>query len=177
MSKSLGNNLTLKNIKEKSFNPLSYRYMCLTANYRELLLFSLENLSSSENAYQRLKNICEELKDDGKINEKYLNEFKKSLEDDLNTSKTIQILWAMLRDKKAQGKWQTIKRMDEVLGLKILEKEEIQISAKIKSLVNEREKARKSKNWKKADELRDKISKLGYIISDTAEGPVVKKLE
>jgi cysteinyl-tRNA synthetase len=176
MSKSIGNILTLKNIKEKGFSPLAYRYMCLTTHYRDPLMFSVENLEASENAYKRLKNIIAETKHDQKENKKYLDEFKKAVENDLDMPKALQILWELLRDKKAEGKIETIRKMDEVFGLKLFEKENIEVTEEVLQLLDKRENARKNKEWKKADELRNKIQKLGFIIEDTPEGAKLRKV-
>ena len=176
MAKSLGNVIHLKNLKEQGFSPLHYRYMCLTTHYRSQLLFSSENLESAKNSYERLKNIIESLKDDKKENKKYLADFEKAIDDDLDMPKALTILWEMLRDEKAEGKLNTIKRMDEVFGLKLLEKEKIQIPSEVKKLAEEREQARKSKDWKKADKLRDVIKAKGFLISDTEKGAEIKKI-
>ena len=122
-----------------------------------------------------MKNIIGELKDNGKINKKYLEEFRKAIEDDLNMPIALQILWKMLRDKKAQGKFATIKKMDEVFGLKLLEKEKIEIPAEVLKLVKEREQLRREKNWSKSDEMRRRINKLGYAVDDTDDGSKVRK--
>src|SRR3989344_5165237 len=176
MSKSLGDILTLKTLKEKRFLPLEYRYMTLTTHYRAPLYFSIQNLEASKNSYERLKNICSELKDDKKTNKKYLEEFKSKIEDDLNMPEALQVLWKMLRDEKAEGKLNTIREMDSVLGLKLLEKEKIKVPESVAKLVKDRENARKNKDWKKSDELRDKINKLGYSVADTNEGSKIGKL-
>jgi cysteinyl-tRNA synthetase len=176
MSKSLGNVLYLNNLTEKGFSPLDYRYMCLTTHYRSQLLFSIENLGAAKNSYERLKNICRELADDKKQNKTYLSEFKKAIEDDLDMPKALQVIWNLLRDKKAQGKYQTIKKIDEVLGLKLLEKENFEIPIEVKLYVEEREAARKAKNWKLADELRNKITEFGFQVSDSDQGPVIKRI-
>jgi len=175
MSKSLGNFYKLKDITDKDFSPLDLRYFYLTKNYRQKINFTWKNLEDSKIARQRLKNIIIEIVDDKKTNKKYLEEFKKEMDNDLNTSNALQVLWKFVRDKKAQGKLKTIKKIDEVLGLKLLEKEKIIIPANVKKLVKEREQARKKKDFKKADELRDKIKKLGYSIEDSEKGTVIKK--
>ncbi len=177
MSKSLGNVLYLKDLIEKGFKPLDFRYLCLTTHYRSQLMFSMENLESAKNSYNRIKNICESLKEEKneKENKEYFNQFKEALENDLDMPKALQILWNLVRDEKAKGKYQTIKKMDEVFALNLLIKEHLNIPKNIQSLINDREQARNSKNWKLADELRDKISKLGYQISDTENGPEIKK--
>lgn len=90
--------------------------------------------------------------------------------------KAVSILWNLLRDKNAKGKIRTIKDMDKIFSLDLLKKEEIKVSLEIKKLIEEREKARKNKDWKKADELRTKIRELGWYIDDTNEGPKLKKI-
>ena len=177
MSKSLGNILTLKDLKEKKFNPLSFRYMTLTTHYRDQLNFSLKNLQASQNAYRRLKTICSKLKDDQKKNSKTITEFKRALEDDLNLPKAIQAIWRLLRDPKAKGKYQTIEILDKVLGLKLLENPEVKIPKEVRELITQRNKARNEKKWEKADKIRNKILKLGYKIDDTDKGTNVTKAE
>ena len=98
------------------------------------------------------------------------------MNDDLNTPKALQVLWGLVRDESASGKYQTIKKIDEVFSLNLLKKEKLSISKQIQSLLEEREQAREEKNWKKADELRDKINKAGYTINDTPQGAVLKKI-
>jgi len=176
MSKSLGNFYTLRSIMEKGFKPLSLRYLYLSDHYRSQLNFTLENLKNAQNSYERLKNIVKELKYDGKVNEEYLRDFEKAMDQDLETSKALQVLWTLVRDEKAQGKVETIGKMDEVLGLKLLEKEKVKVPAEIQQLVDEREKARENKNFKLSDELRQKMKEKGWWVDDTEEGPKVKKL-
>jgi len=176
MSKSLGNVAYLKNLEEKGYSAMDYRYMCLTTHYRAELQFFDENLDSAKNAYTRLKNICEEIKDDGKIDEKYISEFKKAIEDDIDMPKALAVLWKFVRDKDASGKFQTIKKMDEVFGLKLFEKEKLEIPSEVKKLAEQRWEAKKSKNFKKSDELREKINKLGFAINDKPDGWEIRKL-
>ncbi|HRZ85157.1 MAG TPA: cysteine--tRNA ligase [Candidatus Paceibacterota bacterium] len=176
MSKSLGNVFYLEDLQKKGFKPLDYRYMCLTTHYRAQLLFTLENLEAAKNSYQRLKNICENLKSDNKKNESYIKEFKKAVEDDLDMPNALQVLWKLLRDEKAVGKYQTVKKMDEVFGLKLFEKDVSVVPGDVIELVEERENARKNKDWKKSDDIRDKLKLKGYEVSDTKDGPVVKKI-
>jgi len=177
MSKSLGNFYKLKDITKKSFSPLDLRYLYLTKTYREQLNFTWKNLESAKISLQRLKNICSELKDDKKTNKKYLAEFEKAMDDDLNTPKALAVLWQLVRDKGAVGKYGAVKKIDEVFSLDLLKKQKITIPDKIKKLVSEREAARKNKDWKTADEIRNKINKLGYTIDDTDKGPQLRKNE
>ncbi|MEK6819730.1 MAG: cysteine--tRNA ligase [Nanoarchaeota archaeon] len=175
VSKSKGGLYTIFDLEELGFQPLSFRYLCLTTHYRKPLDFSLENLQASQNALERLKNKICSCDDDGKTNKKYLVEFEKAIDDDLNLPNALQVLWNLLRDEKAEGKFQTTKKMDEVFGLNLTKKEEISVPEKVKILVLERQKAREEKNWKKSDELRNKINHFGYLIEDNEKGFLIKK--
>jgi cysteinyl-tRNA synthetase len=176
MSKSKGDMYTISVLEGIGYTPMEFRYLCLNTHYRKPLNFTLKNLDKAKEAYRRMRNIVLEIKDDGKINEKYMKEFEKAVNNDLNIPNGVKILWKLLRDKKADGKLKTIQKIDEVLGLRLFEREKISIPGDIKKLVEEREKARKEKNWKIADALRERIKDLGFIIDDTDEGARVRKL-
>ncbi len=189
VSKSKGGLYTISDLEEKGFDPLAFRYLCLTAHYRSPLDFSLESLESAENAHKRLRNIISEIKNDKEINKKYLAEFKNSINDDLDMPKALSVLWELLRDKNAKGKMETVKEMDKVFGfifrhyvlhtetghykLSFSPVEIYKIPAEINKLKNEREIARKKRNWQKADEIRQQIENKGYIVEDTAKGPKI----
>jgi cysteinyl-tRNA synthetase len=176
MSKSGGKIWTISDLEKKGFSSLDYRYYCLLTSYRKRMIFSFEGLEAAKSAYERLKIICAEIKDDQKLNEKYIEEFKEKINDDLNMPEAIQVLWKLVRDEKAEGKYKTIKKMDEIFGLKLLEKDEIKIPQEIQNLLKERKTARENKNFEKSDKLRNKIKELGFEIKDTKEGVEVKKL-
>lgn len=180
MSKSLGNVYRLKDLKEKGYSPLDYRYLTLTSHYRSPLNFSFENLDSAKNSLQRLKRIIGSLSEDNEnskiANEKYLKEFEKAINNDLDMPTALAVLWKLVRDEKEEGKINTIKQMDKVFGLDLLLKEKVEIPTEVQKLVSEREKARKDKDFKKSDELRDKINKLGFNVADSKEGMKVSKL-
>ncbi len=174
VSKSKGGLYTITDLEQKGFPSLAFRYLCLSAHYRTPLDFSLESLESSKNAYQRLKEITGNLKNDGETNKKYLAEFENAVNDDLDMPKAMACLWNLLRDKNAKGKLKAIKEMDKVLGLNLLKKEKIAIPKEIKDLLKQRETARKQKNFQKADELRKEIENKGYKIEDTDKGTIIK---
>lgn len=177
MSKSKGHLYILSDLEKKGFNPIEFRYLCLLTHYRKPLNFTLENLKYAQDSYRRLNNIISELKDDKKTNKKYLQKFEEAINDDLNIPKALQVLWTLIRDEEAQGKLRTIKKMDVVFGLDLLKKEKVTIPKEIKKIIKKREEARKNKDWKKADELRKKINKLGYRIDDTKDKTHVGKLK
>jgi len=191
VSKSKGGLYTISELEKQNFSPLDFRYLALTTHYRKPLNFSLKNLEKSKESYQRLKNIISEIKNDDEhhrhtlknfrkkflqgANKKYLKEFSNAINNNLNISKALQILWKLVRDEKAEGKLETIKKIDEVFGLDLLKQEKIKIPAEIKKIADQREKYRKEKEWKKSDELRKKINKLGYIIEDKEKTYILKK--
>jgi cysteinyl-tRNA synthetase len=175
MSKSLGNVYNIRDLVQMGYSTLAIRYFYLTGQYRTQVNFTLDNLKNAQNSYDRLKRLILKLKDDKKENKKYLSEFEKAMDDDLNTPVALQVLWALLRDKEATGKIQTIKKIDEVFGLDLFKQEKVSVSTDVKKLVNEREQARADKDWALADKLRDKITKLGYQISDTDDGAKISK--
>lgn len=174
MSKSLGNFKTIKDTL-KEYSGEIIRYFIISAQYRKYIDLSKKVLDNSENSYKRLKNIISEIKDDKKLNKKYLRKFEDAMDDDFNTAKALQVLWNLLRDEKAKGKLRTIKKMDSVFGLNLLKKEKIEIPRTVKKLAEERQKFRKEKDWKKSDELRKKINELGYIIEDREKSYILKR--
>jgi len=177
-----GGLFTISELEEKGFNPLAFRYFTFNAHYRKQLSFSLKDLKKSENSYQRLKNIITGISAQGrpasgwKINRKYLDQFASAIDNDLDMPKALSILWGLIRDKKAQGKFRTIREMDKIFGLDLLKKEIIEVPSQIKKLIEDREIARKQKNWKKSDQLRIQIQSLGYWVEDTKDGPKIKKI-
>jgi len=175
ISKSIGGLYTISELEGLGFEPMDFRYLCLTTHYRKPLSFTIDNLKTARNSYQRLENIISELKDDKKINGKYLEDFKTAITDDLDMPGALRVLWDLVRNKNAKGKLRTIKEMDRILGLDLLKKKKIVIPQKIKKLIEQREKFRKAGNFKEADEIRKKINNLGFIIEDTEKGAVVKK--
>lgn len=188
MSKSKGNAFTLKDIMEKGFEPLSLRYLYLTANYRDPLNFTWESLESAQNALYRLRDQVSSYKNEKerttlseekrKKMEKFSFEFFSALDDDINTPKAISALWEMIKSNiPSVDKYDLIQSFDEVLGLDLTK---VQTPTKIPSdvleLSNKREELRESGEFDKADEIRKQINKKGFDIKDTAQGPQIKKL-
>ena len=196
MSKSLGNFYTLRDLLEKGYKPKAIRYALLSAYYRQQLNFTLENLKAADAAVERLLDFVdklESLKSKAEYNKKILKlteetreKFEKSMDDDLNISEALGHIFelvkeankAMLNNKLSEENAKEIldlmKKFDKVLG--ILEKEELVIEKEIEDLVEKREEARKNKDFKTADKIRDELKKKGYSIEDSSEGPRLKKL-
>ena len=170
MSKSLGNFKTIRDLL-KDYSGEVIRYFVISNQYRQPVDFSKTTLDTAKVSYERLKNLVQNLEDDKKTNEKYLTEFQKAMDDDLNTPKALAELWKLVRDEKAEGKVQTIKKIDEVFGLKLLEKEEIEIPKEVKELLKKMDEMRKIKNYEESDKTRKSIEQKGYVVkSDPKTG-------
>lgn len=177
MSKSLNNFYTLKDIEEKGYSALDFRYLALTAHWRDKLNFSWGSLESAKNTLSRAKKIISGINEVGEVDGAYGKKFKSALENDLNMPEAIAVFWQMLRDDKikSEDKKATALDFDRVLGLNLAKTEEIEVSEGVKKLVSEREKARSEKNYARADKLREQIEKLGYIVEDSEGKSKVSK--
>jgi cysteinyl-tRNA synthetase len=196
MSKSLGNFYTLRDILDKGYDPKAIRYALMATNYKQQLNFTLKGLDAAKNSVERLQEFIRKLDyvKEGKDNKGVrilINEvkekFEDSMDDNLNISEALGAVFDFIRkvnklieDKRISSKnVEDIKKLmmkfDEVLG--ILEFKEEKIPAEIKKLIDEREKARKDKNYDKADKLRDEIKKKGYFVEDTKQGVRWKKIK
>ncbi|MDD6173863.1 MAG: cysteine--tRNA ligase [Elusimicrobiaceae bacterium] len=179
MSKSSGGFVTVQTLKEKGYSPLDYRYLCLGAHYRTQLEFSYEALTFARNTRLGLMERIAALKaeTDGKIKEEAaLNAaktaFKDAMDDDLNTSKALAVLWDFIKSRAAAAdKLDFLKYADGFLGLSLLE-EEVQkpLPKEAEEFLAARKEARAKKDFKTSDELRDKLSALGIIVKDTPKG-------
>ena len=161
----------MNNLIEKGLNPLAYRYFCLGAHYRQQLNFSFEAVGAAENALNNLYSAAIDLKKGDDIPAE--EEFKKSLDNDLGVPEDLAVVWKMV---KTGNGLDSLLKFDEVLGFDIKNriKELSEIPEKIKKLLEEREEARKNKDWVRADEIREEIEKIGYIVEDTEGGQKVK---
>ncbi len=175
MSKSLGNFKTIKDLLKK-YSGQIIRYFIINNHYRKPVDFSEKKLDEAKNSVERLKGLAQNLKDDKKTNQKYLKEFQKNMDNDLNTAGALNVLWKLIRDEKATGKFQTIKEIDKIFGFGLLEKEKLKIPKEVKELLKQRQQARKNKDYKKSDDLREKIKDLGFQLNDSTDGVDVRKI-
>ena len=179
MSKSKGEFLTVSLLKEKGYDPLSYRYFCLNSHYRNPLTFTWEALDGAENAYKKLKNRIKQLDKTPDLNENktdaYQVKFKQAIENDLNTSSMITILYDVLKDEELSdfSKLYLVEDFDKILSLNLID-EEKEISEdreeEILRKIEERKEAKKNKDFEKADKIRDDLLSEGIKLIDTREG-------
>lgn len=183
MSKSLGNIYTLSDLATRGFSPVHLRYLYLQTHYRQELNFTWESLSAAKNAVERLQNIVVSWKGGGSADESSSTQFLAALNDDLNTSQALAVMWDVTKaDLPEDVKLATILKFDETLGLGLTEtRAQVRASQEsipepIKLLLIERNKAREEKDFDRSDELREEIRKLGYDIQDTSTGSTLKKI-
>lgn len=150
------------------------------ANYRTRVNFVWEALEGSEIALKRLYRLYKDLGEDtGKVNGELNQKFKNYLADDLDTPRALSLLWDVFKDEFMSNadKRATVLEFDKVLGLGFDKIKEEVIPDEITELVKEREEARTNKDFKKSDELRDKIKSLGYEIKDSSGGNKIEKIQ
>lgn len=169
MSRSKGNVYILKDLQDKGFSPMDFRYLTYLTHYRSYMNFTWDALKSARTAYLKLLDFVAKLPNSSEISNKYEGKFMEALENDLNMPRAIAVLWELIRsDESDSKKIGTIKLMDEILGLNIIEnsKKIADVSENVKKLSNERDKLRAQKKYLLADQIRVKIEKMGYIIED-----------
>ena len=181
MSKSKGEFLTVSLLKEKGYNPLSYRFLCLQSHYRKQMIFTFESLDIAENAYKKLLNRVANLKNDGvvdnNIKEMYITKFKETLEDDLNTSNSLTVLYEVLKsDINDATKRELVLEFDKVLSLDLMKSNTNDVDSNkkkyIQEMIEKRELAKREKNYVLADEIRNKLNEDGIVLKDTREGTI-----
>ena len=195
MSKSLGNFFTVREISEK-YDLQVLRFFMLTAHYRNPLNFSADLMESAKAGLDRILTGAERLKDlieqadetdlssaemaGLQESEKFTTQFEKAMDDDFNTADAITAIFDFVKflntntdenSSKAYltGLHDSLWRLADVLGL-ILDREEENLDDEIEELIQERQDARKNKDFAKADEIRDKLLAMGIVLEDTREG-------
>ena len=179
MSKSNGEFLTVSTLEKKGFNPLSYRYFCLSSHYRNQLVFSWDALEGAEKAYKKLKKKIKLLDRTPDLHEDkidiYQDKFKDAIGNDLNTSSMLTVVYDVLKDEELTDftKLYLIEDFDKVLSLELIDEEESldeDIEILIKKKIEERNNAKKEKNFDLADQIRDELLERGIKLIDTREG-------
>jgi len=187
MSKSLGNFYTLPNLLEKGYTGREIRYALMRVHYRAPLNFTWEGMEEARQALARINEWLVRLReaaakniDKGKNKTQPGSLFEEALDDDLNISAALGFLFESIRetnrtmdrnklDASSARAWLNWwERVNNVLDLET--ENEVVLSAEVAQLTKDRENARREKNWKQSDELRDRISALGWEVRDTNDG-------
>jgi len=176
MSKSRGNMYLLKDLQERGFEPLAYRYLCLTAHYRHPLNFTFASLRAAQNSLANLRRRVwqwrqEKGRRDLQKEKEWKERFLKAVNDDIGMPEGMAVVWEMADSSlPASSKLALIYDFDKVLGLKLREYAP-QPSKEIQALVLKREKLRQEKKFSQADKIRQEIEEKGWQVRDTPSGP------
>ena len=181
MSKSLGNVYTIADLEEKGYTAMDYRMFNFTSHYRNKLNFTWDSLEAAKISLARLKEGYkkqaegnEDVSDN--VLEEYENKFHEAINDDLNMPLAMSVVWDVVKNPIKSKKFaELLLKFDEVLGLQLDKEEILEIPDEIQKIIEERNDARKNKEWAKSDELRDLLKEKGYIVKDTANGTEVSK--
>ena len=195
MSKSLGNFRTVREIAEQ-YDLQVLRFFMLSAHYRSPLNFSAELMEAAKNSLERIVTAVENLKyllgnakEDAMTakeqekfakTEAFVKEFEEAMEDDFNTADAVSAIFNLVKyantntDETSSKEFLEqlkglIVKLADILGL-IVEKKEEMLDEEVESLIAERQAARKSKNFQRADEIRNELLEKGIILEDTREG-------
>lgn len=201
MSKSLGNFFTVREISEK-YDLQVLRFFMLSAHYRSPLNFSAEIMESSKNALDRIVNAVDRLKDVIAASDQavmlpaeetqaaelkeYQSRFDAAMDDDLNTADAISVIFELVKFANttvteessklyAQAVLTKIEELCDIMGL-IVNKEAEDLDAEIEVLIEQRQAARKERNFQRADEIRDQLLARGIVLEDTREGVKWKRV-
>ena len=195
MSKSLGNFFTVRDISEK-YDLQVLRFFMLSAHYRSPLNFSAELMEAAKNGLERILTCAQNLQyrlehaanshmteDESSLYEQavtYVNRFDEAMDDDFNTADAISVIFELVKfinsntgeeSSKAylQNLYEELKMLTDICGLLIEPKQEL-LDADIEKLIQERQDARKQKNFARADEIRNELLEKGIVLEDTREG-------
>ncbi|MGE5042061.1 MAG: cysteine--tRNA ligase [Candidatus Levyibacteriota bacterium] len=174
MSKSLGNIYTVKDLENKGFNPLAFRYLTFQTHYRAEMNFTWDALAAAQSALESLYEIASEFNEVHKFsNIDYERDFLDALRQDLNMPKALSILWDVARNARMPlpEKAATIREMDKILGLNIFEmaRMRLKVPRSVLQLAQERDLLRANKQYIRSDQLRNKIEKMGYNVKDVVD--------
>ena len=175
MSKSKGDILRVVDLKNKGYDPLSYRYFILNTYYHKQVNFSFDALDSAEVALKKLRNKIKQLKDtesvDNNIFKDWDDKFKSYIEDDLNTANAMTLLYDLLKsDVDDSTKLALIQSWDKVFSLDLIQEDCDELNYEIIKKIEERNLAKKNKDFAKADMIRDELLKQGIKLIDGREG-------
>jgi cysteinyl-tRNA synthetase len=192
MAKSLGNFFTLRDVMERGYRPRAIRYLLLSVHYRSPLNFTFAGLEQAAASLERLGDFVARLEalpadggpgaDVAERTQLARNEFEAALNDDLNSSRALGVLFEWLRDvnraidegrvtaadrSALEGMLEAFDRIYDVLRP---DPGETELSGEVEALIAERERARRERNWARADAIRGELAARGVVLEDTPRG-------
>ena len=201
MSKSLGNFFTVRDISEK-YDLQVLRFFMLSAHYRSPLNFSADLMEAAKNGLERIttaaenlafisekspvKEMTEEETEKVKETDAFVKKFEDAMEDDFNTADAVSAVFELVKFANTEVKdyssaefaekvLSVLNTLTDILGLIVVKEKES--DAEIDALIEERQAARKAKNFARADEIRDELKARGIVLEDTKDGVKWKKIQ
>ena len=179
MSKSKGDTLSVSLLKEKGYDPLAYRFMCLNSHYRKQLLFNYDVLKQAQSTLNKLRKRISNIDGEGVLEEDkfnyYKDKFTKEISNDLNTANALTVLYDLLKDDDINGytKIELVNDFDKVFDIELVKDEEnidSELESYIEDAIERRNKAKKAKDYDEADSIREELLSKGIKLIDTREG-------
>ena len=180
MAKSAGEFLRVDSLVERGYDPLAFRYLCLTGHYRGQLKFTWEALDAAAVALDRMRHGVHALRDAGEAtpDPELIERFTNEINDDLNLPRALAVAWEALRgDRPAAVKRATLLAFDRVFGLGLAAwvPPVEAIPDAVRALADARAAARRAKHWAEADRLRGELAVAGWEMEDRADGYALKR--
>jgi len=178
MAKSSGEFLRVQSLIDRGYDPLAYRYLCLTGHYRTQLNFTWDALDAAATGLERMRQGFFALPRDGDVDGASVERFAACVNDDLNLPRALAVAWDVLRGDLPGGvKRATLADFDRVfgLGLATWSPKTVDVPDAIRALADARLAARQAKNWAEADRLRAALQRDGWEMEDRADGYALKR--
>jgi cysteinyl-tRNA synthetase len=183
MAKSAGNDYTIRDVENRGFDPLSFRYLCLTAHYRTTLNFTFNALKAAQRGLSHLRRhveepIWEEVEGPRSSSSRfYYESFREAVEEDLALPRALALIWQMLHDPsvpREEAAWLLVD-FDRVLGLDLAgwPQKAREVGEDIRGAQLKRHSLRMRARWREADCIRESILSRGYEVRDMPGGSVV----
>jgi cysteinyl-tRNA synthetase len=179
MAKSAGEFLRVKALTDRGYDPLAYRYLCLTGHYRSQLSFTWDALDAAQTGLDRMRQAFHALPRDGvEPDATMLERFGDEINVDLNAPRALAVAWEVLRGGLAPAvKRATLERIDAVLGLGLAgwKPKAVDVPDGIRAIADARASARKARDWAEADRLRAELAANGWEMEDRADGYALRR--
>ena len=184
MAKSAGNEFLLADLELRGFEPLAFRYLCLTVKYRRRLNFTFSALKAAQRGLIRLRDRAWNWQRadsrvngaDGSDGQQWVEKFREAVEDDLNMPRALSVTWGMAQsDLPGHRKLELLLEMDRILGLDLARvPHSYPLSQETLNTLTDRESYRARSSYERSDRIRDHLGEQGYQVRDTRNGPMAR---
>ena len=183
MAKSSGNAFIVNDLLERGIDPLSFRYLCMTARYSTRLNFTFSSLKAAENALNKLRRLYvlwarAFIEKDRNIQDEniWIKSFFEAVEDDLDMPAGLALVWKLAASEtSSSSKYTVLRKIDEVMGLSLNDVDDMyEMSPEVSSMLENRSSMRLNGNFVQADRLRSKMKAEGYLVEDLESSSTVR---